>query len=116
FITAFESPNFPVAQAYSLGAVDYLVKPLVPEILRAKVAVFVELYQKTEQVQRQAEQLRDLDRQEFARQLAEEKLRQAEEGFHLLVDRVKDYGIFLLDPDGRIASWNTGAERIYGYR
>jgi PAS domain S-box-containing protein len=35
--------------------------------------------------------------------------------FHLLVEAVRDYAIFLLDPEGRIASWNSGAERIKGY-
>src|SRR4029077_11186412 len=48
FHTAYESNRLPVEeQAYTLGAVDYLVKPLVPFILRAKVAWFVELFQKT---------------------------------------------------------------------
>ena len=50
FITAYESDDFSPAQAYTLGAVDYLIKPLVPAILRAKVEVFVKLYQRTEQV------------------------------------------------------------------
>jgi PAS domain S-box-containing protein len=36
--------------------------------------------------------------------------------FRLLVDAVKDYAIFLLDPDGRVVSWNAGAERIKGYK
>jgi PAS domain S-box-containing protein len=35
--------------------------------------------------------------------------------FRLLVEAVKDYAIFLLDPDGRVVSWNAGAERIKGY-
>jgi signal transduction histidine kinase len=73
FLTAYESSDFSVAEAYKLGAVDYLVKPLVPPILRAKVAGFVELYQKTEEVKRQAEQLRELERREFERRLAQEK-------------------------------------------
>src|SRR5438105_1425109 len=38
------------------------------------------------------------------------------EQYHLLMENVKDYAIFLLDPGGRIASWNSGAERILGYR
>ena len=42
-------------------------------------------------------------------------LKDSEEQYRLLVDGVKDYAIFLLDPNGRIASWNTGAERIKGY-
>ena len=36
--------------------------------------------------------------------------------FRLMVDAVVDYGIFMLDPSGRVASWNAGAERIKGYR
>src|SRR2546427_13103281 len=38
-----------------------------------------------------------------------------EERFRLLVETVKDYAIFMLDPEGRVASWNAGAERIEGY-
>src|SRR5579862_224126 len=57
FITAF-SDDIHVARGYSLGAVDYIVSPVVPEVLRAKVAVFVELFRKTEQIRRQAESLR----------------------------------------------------------
>lgn len=45
----------------------------------------------------------------------EEALRQSEERFRLLVSGVQDYAIFMLDPDGRVASWNEGAERIKGY-
>jgi PAS domain S-box-containing protein len=39
-----------------------------------------------------------------------------EERFRLLVDGVKDYALFLMDPEGRVASWNPGAERIMGWR
>jgi PAS domain S-box-containing protein len=44
-----------------------------------------------------------------------EPLRQSEEKFRLLVEGVREYGIFMLDPDGYITSWNSGAERIKGY-
>lgn len=44
-----------------------------------------------------------------------EALRQSEERFRLLVDNVKDYAIFMLDPQGHVASWNEGAARIKGY-
>ena len=46
----------------------------------------------------------------------EEKLRRSEERFRLLVEGVKDYAIFMLNPDGTVATWNSGAERIKGYR
>ena len=47
---------------------------------------------------------------------AHEALRESERHFELLVQAVKDYAIFMLDPQGRIATWNSGAERIKGYR
>ena len=46
---------------------------------------------------------------------ASEILRQSEERFRLLVESVKDYAIFMLDPEGKIATWNIGAERLKGY-
>jgi PAS domain S-box-containing protein len=49
------------------------------------------------------------------RREAEEALRESEERFRLLVTSVADYGIFMLDPAGRVASWNEGAQRIKGY-
>jgi PAS domain S-box-containing protein len=49
------------------------------------------------------------------RRRAEQTLRESEERFRALVQGVKDYAIFMLTPDGRIASWNAGAERLKGY-
>ena len=49
------------------------------------------------------------------RHRAEGALRAGEERFRLLVTGVKDYAILMLDPEGRVASWNAGAERIKGY-
>ena len=45
----------------------------------------------------------------------EELTRRSEERFRLLVERVKDYAIFMLTPEGRVASWNDGAQAIKGY-
>ena len=49
------------------------------------------------------------------RRMAEERLRTSEERFRLLIDNVRDYGLFNLDLDGKVTSWNVGAERIAGY-
>jgi signal transduction histidine kinase/response regulator RpfG family c-di-GMP phosphodiesterase len=55
FLTAYDSADKEdLSRGYSLGAVDYIIKPLDPEALKSKVAVFVELYKKTEQVKQQA--------------------------------------------------------------
>ena len=56
------------------------------------------------------------ERRESERQEAERTLRDSEETFRLLVDGVRDYAIFFLDPEGHVMTWNAGAERIKGYR
>lgn len=60
--------------------------------------------------------LSEKNRAERERQKAATALHTSEERFRLLVESVSDYAIFLLDPDGRIVTWNAGAERISGYR
>jgi PAS domain S-box-containing protein len=46
----------------------------------------------------------------------EEALRESEERYRLLLDGIEDYAIFMIDPTGQVVTWNTGAERIKGYR
>jgi two-component system cell cycle sensor histidine kinase/response regulator CckA len=94
FLTAYESSEFPVADAYSLGAVDYLVKPLVPEILRSKVDGLVNLF--------------------LARKSAENALCENVERTRSIVNHVVD-GIITMDEDGAIESLNPAAERLFGY-
>jgi PAS domain S-box-containing protein len=50
-----------------------------------------------------------------ARREAEEALRRSEERFRLLVENVADYAIYMLDPQGRVTTWNLGAQRMKGY-
>lgn len=50
------------------------------------------------------------------RRRREDELRQSETRYRLLIDGVQDYAIYLLDPAGRVASWNAGAERMTGYQ
>ncbi|HVF71793.1 MAG TPA: response regulator [Chthoniobacterales bacterium] len=71
FISAVNDTETHVSRGYSLGAVDYILTPVVPEILRAKIAVFVDLFRKTEQVKRQAEEREKLIREQAARAEAE---------------------------------------------
>lgn len=49
------------------------------------------------------------------RKIAEETLKQSEQQFRLLVQSVTDYAIYMLNPEGRVSSWNLGAQRIKGY-
>jgi signal transduction histidine kinase/DNA-binding response OmpR family regulator len=67
FISAVNDTETHVSRGYSLGAVDYILTPVVPEILRAKIAVFVDLFKKTEQVKRQAEERGKLTLEQAAR-------------------------------------------------
>ncbi|CAM3302016.1 sensor histidine kinase [Corallococcus soli] len=50
------------------------------------------------------------------RKLTQERLLQSEERFRLLVESIQDYAIYMLDPEGRVSTWNAGAERIKNYR
>jgi PAS domain S-box-containing protein len=103
FITAYEQPEFSAARAYTLGAVDYLVKPLVPAILRAKVDVFVQL-------SRHAEQLKQLE----ATRLAEAALRASERRLRALLVNAWD-GISLVAPDGTVLETIPDTPRRLGY-
>ena len=66
FLTAIHRDQRLVARAYTVGAVDYILKPIDPEILRSKVAVFIELHQKGQIIARQAEELRRATERELA--------------------------------------------------
>jgi PAS domain S-box-containing protein len=61
FLTAYSKSDLLEFKGYSLGAVDYLVKPIDPEILLSKVTVFVELFKKTAQIQHQAAQIAQMN-------------------------------------------------------
>jgi signal transduction histidine kinase/DNA-binding response OmpR family regulator len=76
FITAF-ADELHTAQGYSLGAVDYILSPVVPEILRTKVKVFVDLYRMTQQVRQQADERVALASEQAARAAAEEATRRS---------------------------------------
>jgi CheY-like chemotaxis protein len=66
FLTGISKSPIHIFRGYSLGAVDYLLKPIVPEILTTKVNVFVTLFNKTREVKRQAALLRQYEERERA--------------------------------------------------
>ena len=72
FLTASDQSELAVFQGYSVGAVDYLIKPFAPEILKSKVAVFVDLFQMREKARQQANQLVAIN-QNLEREIAERK-------------------------------------------
>jgi two-component system, sensor histidine kinase and response regulator len=69
FLTAADKSQDHAVRGYAVGAVDYLVKPVVPEFVRSKVAVFVELAKKSELLRRQTQLL--VESEQAARELAE---------------------------------------------
>ncbi|MEG4325752.1 response regulator [Microcoleus sp. herbarium5] len=103
FITAFSSNDTHVFKGYSLGAVDYLFKPLEPEILTSKVGVFVELFQKTVEVKQQATQLAAVN----------SELSKSEERFRTLC-ACSPLGIYVADVEGRCTYINPRCQAICG--
>lgn len=76
FITGY-ADEMHTARGYSLGAVDYILSPVMPDILRSKVAVFVQLFNLTEQASRKADERIALAREQAARAAAEAMTRRA---------------------------------------
>jgi signal transduction histidine kinase len=81
FLTAINTSEWHISKGYDAGAVDYLLKPVVPDVLLSKVAVFVELHRKTAEIRQQADQLATtvgaLEHQIAERQRVEAALRVA---------------------------------------
>jgi signal transduction histidine kinase/DNA-binding response OmpR family regulator len=76
FVTAYQD-EMHAAAGYSLGAVDFILTPLVPEVLRSKVRVFAQLYRMRNQIARQADERIAFMREQAARAVAEESIRRS---------------------------------------
>ena len=96
FLSAIDTLEDDVYRGVASGAVDYLFKPVVPQVLQAKVSVFIDLFRMNERLKRQA-------------------VRQTEERFRLVIESLQDYAVCMLDVQGQINMWNLGAERITGW-
>jgi PAS domain S-box-containing protein len=103
FLTAISKDAEHVFQGYGAGAVDYLMKPFDPHILRAKVSVFIDLWQKTVEIRRQDELLK-------AQEIATLE-RESESRYRSLADAVPQI-VWTTDADGKTLSYN---ERWYEY-
>jgi PAS domain S-box-containing protein len=100
FVTAISKDDEQVFRGYSAGAVDYVFKPFNPNVLRSKVSVFIELHEKSEQLRRQAEQLKE---QELA-----ELRRESEERYRFLAEAQPDQ-IWTALPNGELDYVNQRA-------
>lgn len=106
-------------KGYVSGAVDYVSVPIVPEILRAKVSVFADLFRKTGELERLNQELEQrVEQRTAALSEATEKLEHAYQASHFLASIVEssDDAIIGQSLEGIIRTWNAGAERLYGYR
>jgi two-component system, NtrC family, sensor kinase len=111
FISGVHLTDSDRIQGYRSGAVDYISVPVIPEVLRAKVSIFVELYRKT----RMLETLnRDLERRVAERT---EELRKSEAQFRVRAELLElaSEAIIVRDLNGRIRYWSSGAEKTYGW-
>src|SRR5579871_3720088 len=111
FISGVHLTDSDRIQGYRSGAVDYISVPVVPEVLRAKIGVFVELHRKTRQL--------EILNNDLERRVAErtEELRQREEQFRTraeLLDLATE-AIIVRDSTGAVQFWNSGAEAMYGW-
>jgi PAS domain S-box-containing protein len=112
FISGVHFTDSDKIQGYRSGAVDYISVPVVPEVLRAKIGVFVDLHRKT----RQLEMLNnDLERRVAERT---DELRQREEQFRTRAELLElaTEAIMVRDLGGALQFWNTGAETLYGFK
>ncbi|BAZ17446.1 PAS/PAC sensor hybrid histidine kinase [Calothrix sp. NIES-4071] len=102
FLTAFSTSDNMVERGYSLGAIDYLFKPIQPEILKSKVTAFIDLYEKSAKIERQAAELAAINAE----------LRKSEEKFRSL-SACSPVGIFLTDINGLCNYSNPCHQKIY---
>ncbi len=109
FLTADDIERPELEQGYALGAVDFLAKPLIPVILRAKVTGFVELFDKTQKIRHQAQQLRVLERQRF-----DSSVRELQEWFRVTLSSIGD-AVVTTDTQGRVTFLNPVAQELTGW-
>ena len=110
FVTAYDRSEAAVVKGYGIGAVDFLFKPLVPEILKGKAAVFVELFVKREEIRRQAEQLRRAELREREQHAAAERQQWESQRLREEMEREREHGAELARRAEELAEARRAAE------
>jgi PAS domain S-box-containing protein len=111
FLTAISKEEEYVFRGYQVGAVDYMSKPFQPDVLRAKVAVFVDLHLKQKRLTEQESMLREGERRMLELRHMKELL-QSEARFREIVSTAMD-AIVIFDDQERITLFNGAAERMF---
>ena len=114
FVTAHSRADAEIRHAYELGAVDFLFKPLVPEVLQAKATVFVNLRMQRLEVERQAVLLRDHERKEHERRLEDERRRWEEEALRRQVEEERRTAVEVGRKADELARTVEELERVRG--
>ena len=115
FLTAASELEAGMSRGYALGAVDYIQLPVQPEVLRAKVSVFVELYRKREQVREQAERQRLRLEREHAQRLADAADRLDFETRRNRFFTLAPDLLGIADLEGRLLQLNSSWQRTVGF-
>ncbi len=103
FVTAALDTDFSKDEAYQLGAVDFMTKPLEPAVLRAKASIFADLYRKTH----------DLAAAE--RDKAAATIKAKEDRLRLILDNTTDYGFVIANVEGQVTEWEGGCLAVTGW-
>ncbi|RBN51345.1 response regulator [Flavobacterium psychrolimnae] len=106
FLTASMDNSVQIFKGYQAGAVDYMIKPLSPEILRAKVAVFVDLHTKNQELLFQAQQLKKLNTDLNAQKLRSD--------YSLSLIEASHDPLFAISPEGKITDMNNASVEVTG--
>jgi PAS domain S-box-containing protein len=104
FLTAAVSDMPQIYRGYSVGAVDYLTKPVDPDVVRAKVAVFADLFRKDRRLERHAQALREGERREREVMLTE--LRHAAERRYMNLAEAVPLSVWTAGPSGELTYAN----------